>query len=164
MGFGVTSSAPCLAGVFGVCSFLFVTIWVAPENRARELRTRGSTVLTQDSQESQMGRMLTPSTEDQISCLSRLSSFPITPASKVKFIGFDFRVFGGNSGGPVYFRFSMRYYQGSTHLGNITQSIIGLVTEQVSDTATGTPISLARIVPAQFISETINMLGEYTGK
>src|SRR5580658_2975332 len=35
MGFGVTSSAPCLAGVFGVCSFLFVTIWVAPENRAR---------------------------------------------------------------------------------------------------------------------------------
>src|ERR1022692_193477 len=72
MGFGVTSSAPCLAGVFGVCSFLFVTIWVAPENRARELRTRGSTVLTQDSQESQMGRMLTPSTEDQISCISRL--------------------------------------------------------------------------------------------
>src|ERR1022692_2408619 len=73
MGFGVTSSAPCLAAVFGVCSFLFVTIWVAPENRARELRTRGSTVLTQDSQESQMGRMLTPSTEDQISCISRLS-------------------------------------------------------------------------------------------
>src|ERR1035438_55752 len=73
MGFGVTSSAPCLAGVFGVCSFLFVTIWVAPENRARELRTRGSTVLTQDSQESQMGRMLTPSTEDQISCISRLT-------------------------------------------------------------------------------------------
>src|ERR1017187_3463704 len=77
MGFGVTSSAPCLAAVFGVCSFLFVTIWVAPENRARELRTRGSTVLTQDSQESQMGRMLTPSTEDQISCISRLSYFPV---------------------------------------------------------------------------------------
>ena len=93
-----------------------------------------------------------------------ISSYPLTPAKKVKFIGFDFRVFGGNSGGPVYFRFSNRYYQGSTHLGNITQSIIGLVTEQVSDTATGTPISLARIVPAQFISETINMLGECTGK
>jgi S1-C subfamily serine protease len=93
-----------------------------------------------------------------------VSSYPLVPAKKVKFIAFDFRVFGGNSGGPVYFRFSNRYYQGSTHLGNITQSIIGLVTEQVSDTATGTPISLARIVPAQFISETINMLGEYTGK
>src|SRR5271170_3767268 len=36
MGFGVISSAPCLAGVFVVCSFLFVTIWVAPENRAHE--------------------------------------------------------------------------------------------------------------------------------
>jgi len=93
-----------------------------------------------------------------------VSSYPLTPARKVKFIGFDFRVFGGNSGGPVYFRFSNRYYQGNTHLGMITQSIIGLVTEQVSDPATNTAISLAHIVPAQFISETISMLGEFTGK
>jgi S1-C subfamily serine protease len=93
-----------------------------------------------------------------------ISSFPLTPAKAVKFIGFDFRVFGGNSGGPVYFRFSNRYYQGTTHLGAIVQSIIGLVTEQVSDPASKTPISLARIVPAQFIVETIDMLPEYTGK
>jgi hypothetical protein len=73
-------------------------------------------------------------------------------------------VFGGNSGGPAYFRFSNRYYKGSTHLAEVAQFIIGLVTEQVSDPATGTSISLARIVPAQFIVETVNMLPDYTGK
>ncbi len=93
-----------------------------------------------------------------------ISSYPLVPAKGIKYIGFDFRVFGGNSGGPVYFRFSNRYYSGNTHLGGIIQSIIGLVTEQVSDPATGTSISLARIVPAQFIVETVNMLPEYTGK
>jgi S1-C subfamily serine protease len=93
-----------------------------------------------------------------------VSSYPLTPAKAVKFISFDFRVFGGNSGGPVYFRFSNRYYQGTTHLGAIAQMIIGLVTEQIADPATNTPISLARIVPAQFIVETINSLPEFTGK
>jgi S1-C subfamily serine protease len=93
-----------------------------------------------------------------------ISSYPLVPAKSIKYIGFDFRVFGGNSGGPVYFRFSNRYYKGSTHLAEIVQSIIGLVTEQVSDPASGTSISLARIVPAQFILETVNMLPEYTGK
>jgi hypothetical protein len=69
----VTSSAPCLADVFVVCSFLFVTIWVAPENRARAMRTRGSTVLTQDSQGSQMVGLVKRSKGHQISCISRLS-------------------------------------------------------------------------------------------
>ena len=72
IGFGVASSAPCLADVFVVCSFLFVTIWVAPENWAHELRTRDSTVLTQDSQGSQMVGLITHSTGHQISCISQL--------------------------------------------------------------------------------------------
>lgn len=92
-----------------------------------------------------------------------ISSFPLTPATRVKYIGYDFRVFGGNSGGPVYFRFSNRYHKGTTHLGEIVQAIIGLVTEQVSEPSTGTSISLARIVPAHFILETINSLPEYSG-
>src|ERR1017187_8540337 len=83
MGFGVTSSAPCLAGVFGVCSFLFVTIWVAPENRARELRTRDSTVLTQDSQGSQMARSRHAFNRDQIWCIIRHSPiFSLPPYDK----------------------------------------------------------------------------------
>jgi hypothetical protein len=90
-----------------------------------------------------------------------ISSYPLTPAQAVKFIGFDFRVYGGNSGGPVYFKYTNRVYSTGTHLGETVFGIIGLVTEQVSDPNTQTPISLARIVPGQFITEAINMLPDY---
>jgi len=90
-----------------------------------------------------------------------ISSYPLTPAQAVKFIGFDFRVYGGNSGGPVYFKYSNRVYSTGTRLGEMVFGIIGLVTEQVSDPNTQTPISLARIVPGQFITEAINMLPDY---
>jgi hypothetical protein len=89
-----------------------------------------------------------------------VSSYPLTPASAVKFIGFDFRVYGGNSGGPVYFKYSNRVYSTGTHLGETVNGIIGLVTQEVEDPNTKTPISLARIVPGQFIVETLDMLPE----
>ena len=92
-----------------------------------------------------------------------ISSYPLTPAAKVKYIGFDFRIFGGNSGGPVYFRFVNRPYANTFHIGDLDQAILGLVSLQVSDPRTDTPLSLARIVPGQFIKETIDMLGEYNG-
>src|SRR5437868_10293944 len=72
MGLGITASASCLARVFGVCFFLLLTIWVTPGNRTREVRTRGPTVLTQDSQGPQMVGLLIRSSEHQISCISRL--------------------------------------------------------------------------------------------
>jgi hypothetical protein len=46
---------------------------VAPENRARELRTRGFTVLTQDSQGSQMVGLLTSSRGRQIPCIAQVA-------------------------------------------------------------------------------------------
>src|SRR5205085_2190066 len=70
-----------------------------------------------------------------------ISSYPLVPAKAIKFIGFDFKVFGGNSGGPVYFSYTNRTYKGNTHLGETIQSIIGLVTEQVADPNTKTPLS-----------------------
>jgi hypothetical protein len=89
-----------------------------------------------------------------------ISSYPLTPASKVKYIGFDFRVYKGNSGGPVYFKYTNRTYSTGTHLGETAHGIIGLVSQQVEDPNSKTEISLARIVPGQFIIETINMLPE----
>jgi hypothetical protein len=89
-----------------------------------------------------------------------VSSYPLTPATAVKFIGFDFRVYGGNSGGPVYFKYSNRVYSTGTRFGETVHGIIGLVTQQVEDPNTKTAISLARIVPGQFILETVNMLPE----
>jgi S1-C subfamily serine protease len=89
-----------------------------------------------------------------------ISSYPLTPASVVRFIGFDFRVYGGNSGGPVYFKYSSRTYSSGTHLGETVHGIIGLVTQQVEDPNTKTPISLAHIVPGQFIRDVVDKLPE----
>jgi hypothetical protein len=89
-----------------------------------------------------------------------ISSYPLAPAAIVKFIGFDFRVYGGNSGGPAYFKYTSRTYSTGTHLGETVNGIIGLVTRQVEDPNTKTAISLAQIVPGQFIKEAIDMLPE----
>jgi hypothetical protein len=89
-----------------------------------------------------------------------ISSYPLTPASSVKFIGFDFRVYKGNSGGPVYFKYTNRTYSTGTHLGETAHGIIGLVSQQVEDPNSKTEISLAHVVSGQFIVETINRLPE----
>ena len=90
----------------------------------------------------------------------KISSYPLTPAAAVKFIDFDFHVYGGNSGGPVYFKYTNRTYSTGTDLGETVHGILGLVTQQVEDPNTKTPISLARIVPGQLIIETLDMLPE----
>lgn len=91
-----------------------------------------------------------------------ISSYPLTPAAAVKYIGFDFRIYGGNSGGPVYFKYTGRTYGGVAHLTETVSGIIGLVSQQVSasDGTSNTPISLAHIVPGQFIKEAIDLLPE----
>ena len=40
----------------------------------------------------------------------KIASFPLTPAKTIKSFMFDFEIFGGNSGGPVYFCQSNRSY------------------------------------------------------
>lgn len=59
----------------------------------------------------------------------KIASYPLLPTGKVKTFLFDFRVFNGNSGGPVYFVQSGRNYGGAIHL-NTVHFIMGLVTEQ----------------------------------
>jgi S1-C subfamily serine protease len=46
-----------------------------------------------------------------------IASFPLLPTSKTKTFLFDFAVFGGNSGGPVYFEDVNRRYRSSIKLG-----------------------------------------------
>jgi hypothetical protein len=75
----------------------------------------------------------------------KLASSPIVPL-KTSDILFDFRVFGGNSGGPVYFAFINRFYKESTQFG-VNQKILGLVSQQALSTFTGhpEPLSIAKI-------------------
>ena len=58
-----------------------------------------------------------------------ISSYPLIPASAIKTFLFDFNVFEGNSGGPVYFVESNRAYGGSINIGTV-QFLVGLVSEQ----------------------------------
>jgi hypothetical protein len=92
-----------------------------------------------------------------------LASYPITPTKLVRQLYYNFHTFPGNSGGPVYFSFLSRMYKGSTHLGDIQQGIIGLVSQQVSSKLPGfesAPLDISVIVPSAYIIDTINLLPE----
>lgn len=73
-----------------------------------------------------------------------IASYPLLPLHKQKWFYFDFEIFGGNSGGPVYY-----YEPGFQSAPNIlftlqkstSQAIIGLVSSQdMANTAYMTPV------------------------
>jgi len=84
----------------------------------------------------------------------RIASYPLTPAHDIKTFLFDFEVFGGNSGGPVYFVDKGRTYGGIMHMSETVQFVAGLVTRQHEQ------LRLAVVVPAHFIKETLALLDE----
>jgi S1-C subfamily serine protease len=97
----------------------------------------------------------------------KISSYPILPSKEIKSFLYDFRIFGGNSGGPVYFIGSNRLIKGIVRIGEV-RFLMGLVSEQLllneqikSLTETTTKehqLGLAKIIPAVYIKETIEML------
>lgn len=89
----------------------------------------------------------------------KIGSFPLVPFKETKGFYLDFRVFFGNSGGPVYFIDRSRVYGNTLHIGESIQFIAGLVSAQIgSRVYRDEPISLAQVIPAPFIIETINLL------
>jgi hypothetical protein len=59
----------------------------------------------------------------------RIASFPLTPMSVVKQWAFDAHIFGGNSGGPVYFSSANRFFKKQIHFG-VAAGILGLVIQE----------------------------------
>lgn len=98
----------------------------------------------------------------------KIASYPLTPTAQTKTFLFDFAVFEGNSGGPVYIVDRGLAYQDVVHIGETVQFIAGLVSEATSgrEQLTGQysleirriPLNLATIVHASFIKEAVNML------
>ena len=98
----------------------------------------------------------------------KIASYPLTPASTVKTFLYDFQVYRGNSGGPVYFSETNRVYGGKMKVGETVQFIAGLVsseevikerTQRIHETSVRRhPLFLANVIPAQFIKETIELL------
>jgi hypothetical protein len=88
-----------------------------------------------------------------------IASYPIVPTKTNKSILFDFNVFEGNSGGPVYFVDHGRTYGGLTHVGETEQFVLGLVTSQLgAKLYNNQMLGLASVVPATYILQTINLL------
>jgi len=98
-----------------------------------------------------------------------IASYPLTPIKVIKSFLYDVEIFKGNSGGPVYFVESSRAYKGAIHVSTI-QFIAGIVTkervqikaiqEPYKTTIEGQRLSLAEVVHAIFIKETIEKLQE----
>jgi hypothetical protein len=107
-----------------------------------------------------------------------IASFPLTPADREITFLVDFRVFEGNSGGPVYFH-DTNWRPRVTSEVDIRnrllllanpdiQIILGLVSEEVSVTETTQshlqevkqkyPISVAEVIHGTLIQETIDLL------
>lgn len=97
----------------------------------------------------------------------KIASYPLLPTREVKSFLFDFEVFKGNSGGPVYFFDSNRFYKGRIRRGTV-QFVMGLVSEQHMITQKITepfgertkryPLGLGVVVHASLIKETLDLL------
>jgi hypothetical protein len=98
----------------------------------------------------------------------KIASYPLLPTSKTKTFLFDFRVFKGNSGGPVYLVKSNPWYKGGAQLGQQIHIVIGLVSEErsmpehillpYSEEIRQVQLGLAVVVHASLIKEAINLL------
>ena len=100
----------------------------------------------------------------------RIASYPIWPTHQTKTMLFDFSIYEGNSGGPVYLVERGRTYGGTIHLDTTNQIVMGLVSgeprfehevQMLRKKETEIiPLSLGVIVHATWIKETIDRLWE----
>jgi hypothetical protein len=89
----------------------------------------------------------------------KIASYPIVPTSVFKTISYDFRIYEGNSGGPVYFYSSTpRIYSGSMNLGQSIQFVVGLISQKLSAASNNEDLQLATVVPAAYILEALTLL------
>ena len=92
---------------------------------------------------------------------------PLTPEETKTFM-FDFTVFRGNSGGPVYFFKQDPTYGGVHRMGTAIYGIMGLVVRERNITQrveelyekreTVTPLQLGEVIHARFIKELIDSM------
>jgi S1-C subfamily serine protease len=97
----------------------------------------------------------------------KIASYPLIPTDETKTFLYDFPVFQGNSGGPVYMTSPNRVYGGATHVG-VTQMLLGIVIQEefvtqsikelYSSTERRYPLGLAIVAHAKFVQEAIAML------
>jgi len=92
----------------------------------------------------------------------RVASYPLLPTDSTRTFLFDFEIFPGNSGGPVYLSSNNRTYGGKMHTGETVHFIVGLVTQQLSANLSSAKerLSLASVIHANLIRKAVAMLPE----
>ena len=92
----------------------------------------------------------------------RIASYPLLPTESTQKFLFDFAIFPGNSGGPVYLSSNNRFYAGRMHTGETVHFIVGLVTQQLSANTRSSKesLSLATVIHASLIRKAVEMLPE----
>ncbi len=99
----------------------------------------------------------------------KIASYPLLPTKTTLSFLLDFRVFPGNSGGPVYINFTgERFHDNAIAMGMSFRFIMGLVSEEIKATEQrkfqysthiqDTPLGLAKVIHASLIRETIALL------
>jgi len=98
----------------------------------------------------------------------RIASYPLTPTKDNKTFLFDFTVFPGNSGGPVYFFKQDPTFGGARHMGSTIYGIMGIVVKEKKITQkvkqlyerreTDTPLQLGEVIHATFIKQLIELM------
>jgi hypothetical protein len=87
-----------------------------------------------------------------------IASYPLLPTSTTRTFFVDFRVFKGNSGGPVYF--AQPVVKGSSYVCCPPQFIAGVVSEEtvLEGPYAETQLSLAKVVHASLIKAALELL------
>jgi hypothetical protein len=98
----------------------------------------------------------------------KIASYPLLPTRVTRTFLFDFRVFKGNSGGPVYFVQLNSLYGNAVHLGETVAFIAGLVSDErifqqvtsglYEQEARQVQLGLAVVIQASLIKQAIEML------
>ena len=92
----------------------------------------------------------------------KIASYPLLPTESTQKFLFDFAIFPGNSGGPVYLSSNNRYFGGRMHTGETVHFIVGLITQQLSGNLSNNKesLSLAAVIHASWIKKAVEMLPE----
>jgi hypothetical protein len=103
----------------------------------------------------------------------RIASYPLTPTRKTKTFLLDFRIFKGNSGGPVYILEQKQMQEGNIETVNFS-AVMGLISEEaqmneqitsLTETTIKThDLGLGIVIQGELIKETIDLLPPLTPK
>ena len=99
----------------------------------------------------------------------RIASYPVHPSRLAKSFYYDIAVYGGNSGGPVFFEYKNRRIPGEPFTKTVDVSAVaGIVIQDVSQIINiegyfesvkrRDPLGLALVVPSEFIKQALELL------